>query len=129
MTMAEQLANVLIAYTAVMATVISGIMAFMLYHFLPVKSRVDTMWRELYGGDTGGGGALNDAEGERESMREMLDDAEGEHRRMSARLARVVAYLRDLSDHVDEDDDEAPHIIDDDYIDSQNEDGRYYRGD
>lgn len=121
--MPMDLITILIAYTAVVLTVVGGILTFLLYHFLPVKSRTDTMWRDLYG--NGGEGELEEAGDERENMREMLREAQAEHRMQSAQMARMTEYLDDLSDHLG---DGAPDPYDGNYLEPP-EEGDKWRAD
>lgn len=121
--------NILIAYTAVVVTIVGGIMGFMLYHFIPLKMKVSTMWHDLYGER----GHIEESEDERESMRAMLEKARDEHEDQSERLDDVVDFLCDLSEHIEEetpdDADSPPHIERDDYMGGERERTQWGRGD
>lgn len=117
------LATILAAYSAIVLTIIGGILSFMMYHFVPMKMKVTTMWHDLYNGE--GKGHIEESEDGRESMRSMLEDAQEQHERQGRRMNHLVRYLQDLSDHLADDEyhDDPPHLTDDNYIDRR--DGRF----
>ena len=118
MTMPE-LTTILAAYTSIVLTIIGGIMAFMLYHFIPLKMRVSTMWHDLY--DDDGRGHIQESDEERESIRDMLRNAQNQHEKIDRRTRRVIKYLGDLSTYLDDDGDrDAPHIYEDNYVEGSN---------
>lgn len=123
--MSMDLATILAAYSAIVLTIIGGILTFILVHFVPMKSRVSTMWHDLYNGE--GQGHIEESEDSRESMRDMLEDAQAQHERQGRRMNHLVHYLQDLSDHLADDEyhDDPPHLTDDNYIDEP--DGGRYR--
>jgi len=93
--------TVLIAYTALVATVIGGIMTFLLVHFVPVKSRVQTLWREMYGAG-GTTGHIEEAEEDVDSLRDKIDGIADDHREQQERLDEIEDYLEALSGRVSE---------------------------
>jgi hypothetical protein len=126
----QDLTTILLAYTSVVLTIVGGILAFMLYHFLPVKSKVDTMWRELYGGDTGDG-HIDESSDEQDSLRQMLEEARDRQEMTQARMDRVVRFLNDLSTWLDQNGDSdrnPPHVYEDNYLDEREHDETFYRG-
>lgn len=126
----QDLTTILLAYSSIMLTIIASILGFVLYHFLPVKSRVDTMWRELYGGDTGDG-HIDEATDEQDSMRDMLEEARDRQEMTQARMHRMVRFLNDLSTWLDENGDmeqSPPHVHEDNYLDEREHDDPLYRG-
>lgn len=110
------IATVLLAYTSIVLTIIGGILTFMLAHFIPLKTKVETMWRDLYNG--AGKGHIEESEHERESMREMLETAQDQHEEHGEVLEDVVTYLSDLGEHIEEENGgDPPHIHEDHYVD------------
>ena len=106
-----ELVTILAAYTSIVLTIILAVLGFMLYHFVPVKVRVSTMWHDLYNG--AGTGHIEESDDERDSILNMLETAEEQRE-------EVVVYLSDLSEYLKEPDgSEAPQLIDDNYVEDR----------
>ena len=106
-----ELVTILAAYTSIVLTIILAVLGFMLYHFVPVKVRVSTMWHDLYNG--AGSGHIEESDDERDSILNMLETAEEQRE-------EVVVYLSDLSEYLKEPDgSEAPHLIEDNYVEDR----------
>lgn len=105
---------VLVAYTSVILTIIGAIIGFMLYHFVPMKTEVKTIWHDLYNGS--GAGSIESADKERKSMRDMLEDMQDQQRDEKMKTEHIMLYLRDLSHYLEERNESAPHIFDDNYV-------------
>lgn len=106
-----ELVTILAAYTSIVLTIILAVLGFMLYHFVPVKVRVSTMWHDLYNG--AGSGHIEESDDERDSIMNMLETAEEQRE-------EVVVYLSDLSEYLKEPDgSEAPQLIDDNYVEDR----------
>ena len=106
-----ELVTILAAYTSIVLTIILAVLGFMLYHFVPVKVRVSTMWHDLYNG--AGTGHIEESDDERDSIMNMLETAEEQRE-------EVVVYLSDLSEYLKEPDgSEAPQLIDDNYVEDR----------
>ena len=106
-----ELVTILAAYTSIVLTIILAVLGFMLYHFVPVKVRVSTMWHDLYNG--AGTGHIEESDDERDSIMNMLETAEEQRE-------EVVVYLSDLSEYLKEPDgSEAPHLIEDNYVEDR----------
>jgi len=113
-----ELVTILAAYTSVVLTIILAVLGFMLYHFVPVKVKVGTMWHDLYNG--AGSGHIKESDDERDSIMDMLETAEEQREEMSRRNLEVVVYLNDLSEYLKEPDgSEAPHLIEDNYVEDR----------
>lgn len=127
----SSLTTILLAYTSIVLTIIMGILGFVLYHFLPVKSRVDQMWRELYGGETGDG-HIAESDEDHESLRDLMQNTQSQNQLVHARMDRLVRFLNDLSSWLDKNGDsdrDPPHLHEDNYIDEEEFDGEvFYRG-
>jgi hypothetical protein len=105
-----ELVTILAAYTSIVLTIILAVLGFMLYHFVPVKVQVSTMWHDLYNG--AGTGHIEESDDERESIMNMLETAEEQRE-------EVVVYLSDLSEYLKEPDgSEAPHL-EDNYVEDR----------
>lgn len=106
-----ELVTILAAYTSIVLTIILAVLGFMLYHFVPVKVRVSTMWHDLYNG--AGSGHIEESDDERDAIMNMLETAEEQRE-------EVVVYLSDLSEYLKEPDgSEAPQLIDDNYVEDR----------
>jgi hypothetical protein len=106
-----ELVTILAAYTSIVLTIILAVLGFMLYHFVPVKVRVSTMWHDLYNG--AGSGHIEASDDERDAIMNMLETAEEQRE-------EVVVYLSDLSEYLKEPDgSEAPQLIDDNYVEDR----------
>ena len=106
-----ELVTILAAYTSIVLTIILAVLGFMLYHFVPVKVRVSTMWHDLYNG--AGSGHIEASDNERDAIMNMLETAEEQRE-------EVVVYLSDLSEYLKEPDgSEAPHLIEDNYVEDR----------
>ena len=106
-----ELVTILAAYTSIVLTIILAVLGFMLYHFVPVKVRVSTMWHDLYNG--AGSGHIEASDDERDAIMNMLETAEEQRE-------EVVVYLSDLSEYLKEPDgSEAPHLIEDNYVEDR----------
>lgn len=106
-----ELVTILAAYTSIVLTIILAVLGFMLYHFVPVKVKVSTMWHDLYNG--AGSGHIEESDDERDSIMNMLETAEEQRE-------EVVVYLSDLSEYLKEPDgSEAPQLIDDNYVEDR----------
>jgi len=106
-----ELVTILAAYTSIVLTIILAVLGFMLYHFVPVKVKVSTMWHDLYNG--AGTGHIEESDDERDSIMNMLETAEEQRE-------EVVVYLSDLSEYLKEPDgSEAPQLIDDNYVEDR----------
>jgi hypothetical protein len=106
-----ELVTILAAYTSIVLTIILAVLGFMLYHFVPVKVRVSTMWHDLYNG--AGSGHIEESDDERDAIMNMLETAEEQRE-------EVVVYLSDLSEYLKEPDgSEAPQLIEDNYVEDR----------
>lgn len=104
--------TILLAYTSVVLTIVAGILGFVLYHFIPVKSKVETMWTELYGvGNVDG--HIHSSEQNRESIREMIQETQAQHEELDDKMSSVIHYLDEFGKQFDD----KPHLIEDDYVD------------
>ena len=107
-----ELVTILAAYTSIVLTIILAVLGFMLYHFVPVKVQVSTMWHDLYNNGAGSG-HIKESDDERDSIMDMLETAEEQRE-------EVVVYLSDLSEYLKEPDgSEAPHLIEDNYVEDR----------
>jgi len=106
-----ELVTILAAYTSIVLTIILAVLGFMLYHFVPVKVKVSTMWHDLYNG--AGTGHIEESDDERDSIMNMLETAEEQRE-------EVVVYLSDLSEYLKEPDgSEAPQLNEDNYMEDR----------
>ena len=95
------LSEVLIAYTAVVLTVIGGLVSFILVHFIPVKARVDQLWNDMYGHNSQDG-FVAEREDDAESLREKTEKLSDDHERSYRRINDICRYLHRLSESIAE---------------------------
>lgn len=100
---------ILLTYSSLVLTVIGGILSFILYHFVPMKAKVERIWNDLYGKN----GHIDEFEEDTESLRKMLERTHQQHEDLRSKLDRVILFLDHLSEYLD---DHAPHIHEDDYV-------------
>lgn len=97
--------EILITYTALVLTIIGGILAYLFYHFLPMKLQVSSMHTELYGREGHeGGGVLAEWRRsryeqlkERETIREMVTDTRQRQIELSKEVGGIRQYVRTLT--------------------------------
>lgn len=99
-----ELSIILLAYSSLAATVIGGILAFILYHFVPMKSRVEVMYGELYGRGDSDGAVTKMAE-THQTIRDMLEESKRQQRRQRKAIEDIIDYLHDLVNAMDDDED------------------------
>jgi len=90
--------ELLIAYTAVIITIVGGVLVFLLYHFFPLKRDVEAMKDDLYNG--GEAGHIRESQEAREEIRGDIQQMRGEvresHEQVRMRLDDLVLYVDDL---------------------------------
>lgn len=97
-------AEALIAYTALITTVVAGILAFLLKEYFPVKSRVNRIYRDLYG-DESGQGLLDDVDEEHDSLNDRLSRIDNDHEDLSEDVKEVRYYVRRICEELEEETD------------------------
>lgn len=92
-------AELLIAYTALVITVVGGVLAFLMYHFFPLMRDVDAMKDDLYNGENDDG-HIGASEAGREDIRaeikDLREEVRSEHETVRLRLDDLVLYVDDL---------------------------------
>jgi hypothetical protein len=88
-----QAVEILIAYTALITTIMAGILGFFLKDYFPLKSKVNQLYHEVY--DNGSEGLITHIE---ESHQEMHDEIED----VGSDVKDVKEYTRQLSRSVEE---------------------------
>lgn len=94
---------ILLAYSSLVATIIGGILAFILYHFVPMKARVETMYAELYGK-----GGKDGTVKQYKTIRDMIEESRTQQRRQRRAIEDIIDYLHDLIEALHDDEQELP---------------------
>lgn len=87
--------QILIAYTAIVLTVVGGILTFLLYHFMPLKNKVEIIWTELHGSN--GSGHIDESQEARESIREIIETTQNNQQQLKYEIHDIRQYLVRLS--------------------------------
>lgn len=93
--------QVLVAYTALVTTIVGGILAFLFYQYFPLKSKVQQIYKDLYGSD-GRPGLFSNVDDKHESLDERLDRIDEEHESLSDDIAEIRYYLKRIVEQLEE---------------------------
>lgn len=97
-------AEALIAYTALITTVVAGILAFLFRDYFPIKSQLNQIHRDLYGNGSGEG-LLTDVNREHDSLNDRLARIDQDHEQLAGDVKEIRFYLQMLCEELDEETD------------------------
>ena len=130
----SEIITVLLAFISILVSVIAGILSYMLYHFIPMKNRVNTLWNSWFGvPDTEDDGTLAELKTRQKRIREdhtnirdVVEDIQAEqnknHDENRRGFSSIRLFLYSLSEALEEQDIDAPDP------DEEIPDRRFYRG-
>lgn len=102
-------ATVLLAFISILVSIIAGVLSYMLYYFIPMKQKVNTLWNDWFGiPNTGDEGRMSvfeerheDAKKNRKNTREVIEETREEqneaHQDVQNAFGDVFQYLNRLA--------------------------------
>lgn len=91
--------EILIAYTALMTTLVGGLLAFLFYQYFPLKSKIEILWHDVY--DNGSAGWITQSEERVEELDDRLGSIEDDNREVCREIRGLQFEISRLVDQLE----------------------------